>query len=155
MPATFPPIRTTPGITLRVIFPILYKIIGQGEQTVVKNLLSILVTVIGIVCIVFGVMFIMQAGSSRTDVVDELKASNVTADNLNAKYDEAKAGLVQALTAGAPGAESAQSIGWQKASLGVAKSSLATISFVEKSGILTIVIGLGLVLTGLALMKKN
>jgi hypothetical protein len=120
-----------------------------------KNVLSILVAVIGIVCIVFGAMFIMQAGSSRTDVADELKASNVTLDNLNAKYDEAKAGLAQALGAGAAGAESAQSVGWQKASLGVAKSSLSTINFVEKSGILTIVIGLGLVLTGFGLMKKS
>jgi hypothetical protein len=120
-----------------------------------KNILSILVTVIGIVCIVFGVMFIMQAGSSRTDVVDELTASNVTVDNLNAKYDEAKAGLAKALAAGAAGAESAQSAGWQKASLGVAKTSLGTTDFVEKSGILTIVIGLGFVLTGFRLMIKS
>jgi hypothetical protein len=120
-----------------------------------KNILSILVTVIGIVCIVFGVLFIMQAGDSRTIVVDELAASNVTVDNLNAKYDEAKAGLGKALAAGAAGTESAQTVGWQKASLGIAKSSLTTIGFVEKSGIVTIVIGLGLALAGLGLMKKS
>jgi hypothetical protein len=120
-----------------------------------KNVLSILVAVIGVVCVVFGVLFIMQAGDSKTTVVDELATSGVTLDTLDAKYDAAKAGLAQALAAGAPGTETAQSVGWQKASLGIAKSSLTTIGFVEKSGILTIVIGAGLVLAGCGLMKKS
>ncbi|RJO61369.1 MAG: hypothetical protein C4542_06320 [Dehalococcoidia bacterium] len=120
-----------------------------------KNILSILVAVIGVVCIVFGVLFIMQAGDSKTIVVDELKASGVTLDNLDAKYDAAKAGLAQALGAGAAGTETAQSVGWQKTSLGLAKSNLGTIDFVQKSGILAIVIGAGLTLAGVGLMKKS
>ena len=118
-----------------------------------KSILSVLVALIGVVCIVFGVMFIMQAGSSRNTVVDELKASGLTTGTLNAAYDQAKAGLAQA-TAG-QNVEGMQSAGWQKASLGVAKSSLTTIGFVEKSGILTIVIGAGFVLAGWGLMKKS
>ena len=120
-----------------------------------KNILSILVAVIGVVCIVFGVLFIMSASSGKTTVVDELKASGVTVDTLDAKYDQAKTGLAQALAAGAAGNESAQSAGWQKASLGLAKSNLAMVDFVQKSGILTIVIGAGLVLAGWGLMKKS
>jgi hypothetical protein len=121
----------------------------------VKNILSILVAIIGVAAIVFGVLFIMQASENKTTVVDELKASNLTPATLNAAYDQAKAGLAQALAAGTAGAESAQSAGWQKASLGLAKSNLNTIDFVQKSGILTIVIGAGFVLAGWAIMKKS
>ena len=114
---------------------------------------SLLVVLVGVVAIVFGVMFIMQAGSSRTTLSNELKASNVTLATLNAAYDQAKAGLEQATAA--KNAEAAQSAGWQKASLSVAKSSVSTINFVEKSGILNIVLGVGFVLVGLFMFMKR
>jgi len=120
-----------------------------------KNIVSILLAVIGVVCVVFGVLFIMSANSGKQTVVDELTASGVTVDNINDKYDQAKAGLAQALAAGTAGTETAQSLGWQKASLGLGKSNLAMVDFVQKSGILTIVIGAGLVLAGWGLMKKS
>jgi hypothetical protein len=120
-----------------------------------KNILSLLVIVIGVVCIVFGAMFIMQSASSRDTVIDELAASGITAETLDAAYDQAKAGLAQATAAGEAGIETAQSIGWQKSSLGLAKSNLTTIDFVQKSGILAIVIGAGLSLAGAGLFKKS
>jgi len=120
-----------------------------------KNIVSILLAVIGVVCVVFGVLFMVSANKGKTTVVNELTASGVTVATLDAKYDQAKAGLAQALAAGAAGNESAQSAGWQKASLGLAKSNLAMVDFVQKSGILTIVIGAGLVLAGWGLMKKS
>lgn len=128
-----------------------------------KNLLSILVAIIGVVCIVFGVLFIMQAKSSRATLVDELKTSGVTLATLDSTYDKAKAGLAQASTALATAPDVAkaavnekiQDAGWQKASLSGAKTSRATIDFVEKSGIFAIVIGLGFVLAGWGIMKKS
>jgi hypothetical protein len=120
-----------------------------------KNILSMLVIVIGVVCIVFGTMFIMQAASSRDTVVEELAASGVTPETLNTAYDQAKAGLAQAVAAGEAGTETAQSVGWQKASLGLAKSNLSTVDFVQKSGILAIVIGLGFAAAGAASFKKS
>ncbi len=113
-----------------------------------KNILSILVTVIGIVCIVFGVLFIMQAGDSRKVVADELGTIKIA--DVNATYDSVK----NALKANTD-ASKAVSLTLQKLSLGSAKSNISTINFVEKSGIVTIVIGLGLALAGLGLMKKS
>jgi hypothetical protein len=124
------------------------------EGAAMKNFLSILVAIIGVVCVVFGVLFIMQARTNKTTVVDELTASGLTTGTLNAAYDQAKAGLSQALGAGAAGAESAQSAGWQKVSLGLAKSNLETVDFVQKSGILAIIIGVGFFLAGWGIMKK-
>ena len=120
-----------------------------------KKIRDAILVLIGVACIVFGVMFIMKAGESRQAVVDELATSAVTLDTLNDKYDAAKAGLAQALAAGAAGTESAQSIGWQKASLGLAKSNVGTIDFIQNSGILTIVIGVGFVLAGAGLVMKD
>ncbi len=130
-----------------------------------KNLSSILVAIIGVVCIVFGGLFIMQAGSDKTTVVDELTASGLTTGTLNATYDQVKGALAKytadnkAATAGTAAAtqtsEAMQSYGYQKASLGLAKSNLKTIDFVEKSGILAIIIGAGFILAGLGIMKKS
>jgi hypothetical protein len=118
-----------------------------------KNLLSILVAVVGVVAIVFGVLFIMQANSSRDTLVKEL--APVTLATLDSTYDQVKAGLATAQAAGAAANETIQSLGWQKASLSAAKGSRGTIDFVEKSGMLTIVLGLGFVLSGWAIMKKS
>ena len=128
-----------------------------------KNLLSILVAVVGVAAIVFGVLFIMQSNSAKATLVDELNASGVTLDTLDAKYDAAKAGIAQASAALATAPDAAkaainekiQDAGWQKASLSAAKASLGTINFVQMSGILSIVLGVGFVFTGYLAMKKS
>jgi hypothetical protein len=128
-----------------------------------KNLLSIRVAVIGVVAIVFGVLFMMQANSSRTTLVAELKASGITLATLDKTYDTAKAGLAaaSAALATAPDAakaavnEKIQDAGWQKASLSAAKASRGTIDFVQMSGILSIILGAGFVVTGYLVMKKS
>ncbi len=120
-----------------------------------KKLSAALVAIVGVVCIVFGVLFIMQAGDSRDALAEELATSGVTLETLDAKYDAAKAGLAQALAAGAAGTETAQSIGWQKASLGSAQSSASTIEFLQSTGILVIVIGAGFVFSAAGLFKRD
>lgn len=118
-----------------------------------KTISALLVTLVGVVAIVFGIIFIMEAGSSRTTLSDELKSSNITLATLNAAYDQAKAGLEQATAA--KNVEAIQSAGWQKASLSVAKSNVSTIAFVQNAGILNIVLGAGFVLVGLFMFMKR
>ena len=118
-----------------------------------KTLVSLLVTLVGVVAIVFGIIFIMEAGSSRETLTNELKASNVTLATLNAAYDQAKTGLEQATAA--KNVEGMQSAGWQKASLSVAKSSVSTISFVQNTGTLNILMGVGFVFIGLFMYMKR
>jgi hypothetical protein len=127
-----------------------------------KNLLSILVALVGVAAIVFGVLFMMQANSSRTTLANEL--APVTLANLNATYDQVKAGLAQASAAAAAATDPAvkaatnekvQDLGWQKAGLSAAKASRGTIDFVQMSGILAIVLGVGFFTTGYLAMKKS
>jgi uncharacterized membrane protein HdeD (DUF308 family) len=119
----------------------------------VKNLLSMLVAVVGVAAIVLGVVFIMQANSSKTTLENEL--APVTLANLNATYDQVKAGLAQAQAAGDAAVETTQSLGWQKAALSVAKANAGTIQFVQMSGIAAIVLGVGFLCTGYLAMKKS
>ena len=118
-----------------------------------KTISSTLVTLVGVVAIVFGIMFIIQAGASQNTLVSELQASGVTLSTLNTAYDQAKAGLEQATAA--KSTEGIQSAGWQKASLGLAKSNVSTIKFVQNAGILNIVFGVGFVLVGLFMFMKR
>jgi hypothetical protein len=118
-----------------------------------KNVLSVLVAVVGVVCIVFGVLFILQAQDGRATLVDELAASNITLDTLNTAYDQANTGLGLAMQSGDD--EKIQDAGWQKASLAVAKSNAGVVDFAQNSGILMIVIGAGLIFAGWGLMIKS
>jgi hypothetical protein len=113
-----------------------------------KKISAILVALIGVVCIVFGVMFIMQAGDSRQVVADELAPIKIS--DVNATYDQVKAGL-KANT----DPTKAVSLTLQKLSLGSAKTNISTISFVEKTGMVVIIVGVGFALAGLGLLKKD
>ena len=110
-----------------------------------KKFRDAILVIIGIACIVFGVMFIMKAGDSRDAVAKEL--GTLPLSGVNAAYDQTKAGLAAkpddvALTL-------------QKLSLGQAKSNIGTIDFIQNSGILTIVIGVGFVFAGAGLVMKD
>jgi|GEM_PF-2996587 len=120
-----------------------------------KNIISFLVAIIGVVVIVFGVLFIVQASKSKSAVLEELQVSGITASTLDDAYEGAKATLGKAIVSQSE--EAAQSAGWQKVSLGLAKSSLDTARFVQMCGFMAIIIGVGFVLTagGLVMTKKN
>jgi len=113
-----------------------------------KTVSAIMVAIIGVACIVFGIMFIMQANSSQQKVADELAPIQIS--EVNAKYGQVS-GALEAAT------DPAQitSLTLTKTSLGLAKSNIGTIKFVQNSGILNIIIGAGFLLAGLGLLKKD
>jgi len=106
-----------------------------------KNILSILVSITGIACIVFGILFIMQAGSSKAEIAEEIQPLAIS--QVDGTYDQVSAAL-KAATEPAQ----VQQLTMQKTSLGLAKSNIGVVEFVKNSGIVTIVIGSGLLLTG-------
>jgi len=110
-----------------------------------KTIGALAITLVGVAAIVFGVLFIMEAGDSRDTVASEVAPLQIS--QVNATYDQ--------VSAGAKAAPDDMSLAVKKAQLGLAKSNLKTIDFVQKSGILNIVLGGGFVLTGLVLMMKR
>jgi hypothetical protein len=126
-----------------------------------KSGIPLLVAIIGVVCIVAGTMFIMQAGSKQQEIANEIQPLKI--EQVDAKYDEVKAKQIAIATAEEPKIQAGQAapsatydyLLAQKALLGLAKSNLGVVEFVRYIGILNIIIGLGFLIVSVGLCKRN
>jgi hypothetical protein len=113
--------------------------------------LALLVIILGIATLIFGIIFIPQASSTKQKVVDSLIAP-VTLDNLDATYDQVNAGFKQLAQTDPMYIPTLV----KRTSLGLAKSNVGVAMVLQTMGIVDIIIGVGLVLGGLAvMMRKN
>ena len=108
------------------------------------------IAIVGIVCVVFGILGIVGAGNSEQEVADEL--APVTIATLDATYDQISAAYSAVRDTGVP--QESVLLG-QKTSLGLARSNIGTIKFVRNTGILEIILGAGLVLASFGLFKRD
>src|SRR4030042_912361 len=120
------------------------------------RLLGLLVVILGIAAIVFGIMFIPQASDAKQKVEESLSPP-VTLDNLNATYGQISTAYDQLKAAGMPSSDPQYvMVLGQRTSLGLAKSSIGLAKFLNTMGMVNIIVGVGLVLAGGAvMMKKN
>ncbi len=118
------------------------------------RVLAVLVIILGIAALVFGILFIPQANSARQKVADSLTAP-VTLDNLDATYDQICGAYDQLKASGMPSSDPQYvMVLGQRTSLGLAKSNIGTARMVLTTGIVDILVGLGLVFAGFALLRK-
>jgi hypothetical protein len=123
--------------------------------------LAVIVVILGLAALVFGILFIPQASSAEQEIADSV--APLTLDQVDAKYDAvavkydalkaAEEPQIQAKTA-APTINYVY-LSAQRALLGLAKSNIGTAKFVRLNGIIDILVGLGLVLAGLGLLRKS
>jgi len=120
------------------------------------RLLGLLVVILGIAALVFGILFIPQASDAKQKVVDSLTAP-VTLDNLDATYDQISGAFNQLKAAGMPSSDPQYvMVLGQRTSLGLARSNVGLAKFINTMGMVNIIVGVGLVLAGCAvMMKKN
>ncbi len=114
---------------------------------------AVVVAIIGVVCVVFGIMGIIEAGNAEQRVADEIEPMGLAICDVNATYGQASAALGQAMASGDN--ELIQDAKLMKTSLGLAKSNIGTIKFVRNTGILEIVLGAGLVLASIGFFKQD
>jgi len=139
--------------------PIINEINIKGEGTV-KRFYAMIVALIGVAILAMGIIFVMQANTAKQTVADEI--SPIPLSGLNAQYDAIKTAQEQYMAAegaNVQAGKAAPSAGYnytsaQRALLGLAKSNIGTSGFVMMSGIVDIVLGLGLILTGTMLYMK-
>ena len=111
--------------------------------------MAIIIVILGIASLVFGILFVTQAASAENEVAESIDP--LPLDQLDEKYDQAKQGIKDMEEAGM---EVDVATKLQKTGLGLAKANYGTARAVRVNGVVDICVGLGLVLAGLALLRK-
>ena len=125
-----------------------------------KRFYGIIIALIGVAILAMGIVFITQANTAKKTVADQV--APIAVKDVNAQYDAFTAGYNQQMAMEQPDITAGKAApsavydyyGAQRALLGLAKSNLGTAGFVLMSGVVDIVLGLGLILAGMALYMK-
>ena len=125
------------------------------------RLFSILVSLIGVVTLVFGVIFITQAGSSEQEVADSIQP--ITLKQLDSTYETVKVKQMAMRAAEEPQIQAGTAapsatynyLTIQRTALGLARTNVGLSALVRTNGIIDIVVGLGLVLSGCSLFRYS
>ena len=125
------------------------------------RILALVTLILGLAAIVLGVVFMMNASSANDEIVTSI--TPLTIDQVNLKYDAVSAKYNQIMAAEEPNIQAGTAapsamynyLSSQRALLGLAKANIGTVKAIRMMGWVDIAVGLGLVLTGLALFMKK
>jgi len=121
---------------------------------------AIIIAVLGVVGLVFGIMFITQASSAEQEIANEIQP--LTIAQVDAKYEAVKTNQMALAMTEEPQIQAGQAapsamynyLTVQRTSLGLTKTNIGLAGFVRTSGIIDIIVGLGLILAGVGLFRK-
>ncbi len=127
----------------------------------VMRVLGIIIIILGLVGIVFGAMFFPQANAGRDEIA--VAVAPLTLDQVEAKYDAVVVKHDQIKAAEEPNIQAGKAMPSdmynylyaQRALLGLAKSNIGLVDFIQYMGILSIVTGAGLAAAGVVLVFKK
>jgi hypothetical protein len=122
---------------------------------------AIVVAVLGVVSLVFGIIFITQASSAEQEIAGEIQPVKIA--EVDAKYEAVKTKQIALMMTEEPNIQAGKAapsdmynyLTAQRAALGLAKADIGLAGFVRSSGIMGIIVGAGLILAGLGLFKKS
>jgi hypothetical protein len=122
---------------------------------------AIVVAVLGVACLVFGIIFMTQASSAEQEIADDIQP--LTIAQVDAQYEAVKTSQmalamieepnIQAGTAAPSAMYNYLTI--QRTGLGLARANIGLAAFTRTNGIIDIIVGVGLILAGLGLFKKG
>jgi hypothetical protein len=122
--------------------------------------LAIIVLILGLASLVMGIIFVINSGSARDEVADSVAPLPLA--DLDARYDQVKAGQMQLAPAEQAAIQGGQAPGslytWmtlQRTSLGLARSNVGIADLTQILGYLNIVIGIALIVVSLGMMRQN
>ena len=124
------------------------------------RVLAAIIIILGLASLVFGILFIPQANSGEQEVAEAV--APLTLDEVEGKYDIVAEKYTQVRNAEEPGIQAKTAmpsanynyLGQQRALLGLAKSNMGVTAFIRMMGIVNILIGAGLIMTGVVLYRK-
>ena len=114
--------------------------------------MAIIIVILGLASLVFGILFVTQGASGKQEVADSI--APLTLDQLDDQYDAVTDQYNQMKAVGAPASADFNYLYGNKVGLGLARANVGTASFVTTTGVVNIILGLGLVLAGLAMLRK-
>jgi len=114
-----------------------------------------------VVCLVFGIIFIIQASSAEQEIASELQPLEIS--EVDAKYEEVKTNQTALVRNEEPNIQAGTAapspmynyLTVQRTSLGLARANIGLAGSVRTNGIIDIIIGLSLILAGIGLLKKG
>jgi hypothetical protein len=125
------------------------------------RVIGVIIVILGLASLVFGILFIPQASSGEKEIADSI--APLPLDQVNAQYDKVSAAFDKMMAAEEPQIQAGKAeasatynyLSAQRALLGLAKSNIGTTKNVRINGIIDIIVGLGLVLAGVGLLRKS
>jgi hypothetical protein len=123
--------------------------------------ITLIIAILGIVTLVFGIVFLTQAASAEKDIAGEIQP--VKLDEVNAKYDAVKIKQIQMMQSEEPQIQAGKAaasdtynyLTVQRVSLAQARANMGLAQNVRMNGIINIVIGAALLLSALALFIRS
>jgi len=122
--------------------------------------IGIIVLILGVAGLAFGVLFIPQSYSAEDEIAESI--APLPLDQVDSRYDEVKAQQSAmramegpAIQSGADPSAMYNYLTIQRTSLGLTRSQIGLVSFTRTSGIINIILGVGLILAGIGLMRKG
>jgi uncharacterized membrane protein len=125
-----------------------------------RTWISLLIIVVGAVSLVFGIVFIVQSGSAKQQIADDI--APLTLDQVDAQYDavvlQHEAIMQKEPLVRVGKAESSVTYNYltiQRTSLGLTRSNIGQADFIRTTGIIDIILGVGFLFSGAFLMQKK
>ncbi len=122
---------------------------------------TLVIIAVGAISLVFGIMFIVQSGSAKQQIADDI--APLTLDQVDAQYDDVvvkhnamrntEEPKIQAGTAAPSAMYNYLTI--QRTSLGLTRTNIGLADFTKTAGIIDIILGVSLLLAGTLLMQKK
>ena len=125
-----------------------------------RTLCTLIILAVGAISLVFGIIFIVQSGSARQQIADDI--APLTLDQVDARYDTVVAQHNAMRSSEEPKIQAGQAapsdmynyLSIQRTALGLTRSNIGQADFIKMTGIIDIVLGVGLLLAAVLLMQK-
>jgi high-affinity Fe2+/Pb2+ permease len=125
------------------------------------RVMAIIVAILGVASLVLGILFVTAASSAEQEIADSIQP--LTISEVDAKYDAVKQTQMALRMTEEPQIQAGKAapsamynyLTIQRTSLGLTRSEIGLASFTRTSGIINIILGAGLILAGVGLLKRR
>ena len=125
------------------------------------RVMAIVILILGVASLALGVLFITEASSAEQEIADSIQPLKIA--EVDARYEAVKANQMALRMTEEPQIQAGKAapsamynyLTIQRTSLGLTRSQIGLASFTRTSGIINVILGAGLILAGVGLLKRS